>query len=170
MILNEVQNHLSNSKKYIFVNTKIQFLKTGFKPVDNLSWHVDGTIQVPSEICNSLGYNELHDMYARSILKEYPKYISFVTNTNCNTEYLCDPLSLKIPKCVSSFDEINEMVNKSEMKIISQPSCQIIKYDAFSLHRAIPSKCDGWRYWLRVIESNNLRYSQPSTDHNVVFV
>jgi hypothetical protein len=43
-VLEEMQRHVSGRKRYVYIDSKIQYFRPGDVPVDSQHWHVDGTI------------------------------------------------------------------------------------------------------------------------------
>jgi GNAT superfamily N-acetyltransferase len=50
-VLEEMQRHLTGRKRYVYIDSKIQYFQTGDVPVDSQHWHVDGTIVARDDAC-----------------------------------------------------------------------------------------------------------------------
>jgi hypothetical protein len=150
-VLEEMENHLERKKKFIYIDSKVQYFEEGDLAVDSNLWHVDGTIAIR----NKLGHNILHDMYARFMrLAEPPKYLAYQSSTHCATQFITKPITINIPDCMSNFNPLDRAVKTQNLVIESQPAGSIVSFDGFSLHRAVPASSDGWRLWIRCIETD----------------
>lgn len=154
-VLLAMEPFLDRKKKFIYVDSKIQFFKKGDVAVDSKHWHVDGSVSVRDPRATIHGHSILHDMKARQDCKAPPpKYMSYQSSTHCATEWLLGPLKIMLPACIPSFDLFDELVKKAAPNYYSQPAASIVKFDGFDIHRAVPASDDGWRLWVRVIETD----------------
>lgn len=163
-ILLEMESFLERKKKFIYIDSKIQYFQKGDLPVDSKLWHIDGTISVRDQRSQELGYTLLHDMRARAITAlgfgqntkwtGVPKYLAYQSSLHCATQFVKNPLSVVLPDCIPNFDILDRLVQEANPEHISQPAGSIISFDGLSLHRAVPAQVDGWRLWIRCVETD----------------
>ena len=160
-VLLEMESFLERKKKFVYIDSKIQYFEKGDLPVDSKLWHIDGSIAVRDQRSIDLGYNLLHDMKARFINHTIPfmncatpKYLAYQSSLYCATQFVKDPLSLVLPDCIPNFEILDRLVQEINPEYISQPAGSIISFDGFSLHRAVPAQADGWRLWIRCVETD----------------
>lgn len=154
-IITEMIPLLVGNKKYTFVDSKIQYFEPTHSPIDSLHWHVDGSISVEDERTQKLGYILLHDMFARMVHKDPPKFLAYQSSNHCATQYLTNPCTLSIPKCIPSFSILDDAVNTIDPTIMTQPAGSIVSFDGWAIHRAVPALDTGWRLWIRVKETDH---------------
>lgn len=160
-VLLAMEPYLERKKKFIYIDSKIQYFKAGDIPVDSKLWHVDGAISVRDKRALDLGFPLLHDMKARLITKAPPKYLAYQSSTHCATQFATKPISIFLSSCITSFDSLDEKISSLDperLGIISQPASSIISFDGYSLHRAVPAEGDGWRLWIRCTETDREIY------------
>ena len=154
-ILNEMCLHLVGDKRYIYVDSKIQYFRPGDYPVDSNLWHLDGTIAVRGEAAEQYGEPVLHDMRARFRESRTPaSYLAYQSSEFCATEFVAEPLSLELRDFTPNFRAFDRSVTKRLPKKLVQPAGSILAFDGFSIHRAVASKGTGWRLWIRLIETD----------------
>lgn len=154
-VLEAMEPHLKRDKKFIYVDSKIQFFKRGDLPVDSSLWHIDGSIAIRDERALSFGYTLLHDMKTRMTNGLEPnRYLAYQSSEHCRTEFLTEPVTIPLPECIPNFDILDARVKDSPFNHVSQPAGTIVAFDGISLHRAIPAIADGWRLWIRVVETD----------------
>lgn len=169
-VVKAMMPHLQRKKRYAFVDLKLQYFKAGDSPVDSLHWHCDGTIWIEDERSAKLGYVMLHDMYARLNHPSPPTYLMYHTADFCATQFVAEPLTLRIPKCIPGFQEFDRLVNSKAPAIKATLPGQIVAFDGFSIHRAVPAKKDGWRLWIRVKETDHFTAAKASArEYGAVF-
>jgi hypothetical protein len=154
-VLEEMQRHFEGKKRHIYIDSKIQFFEVGDVPVDSRLWHVDGTITARDERVQRLGYNILHDMRARLMGGvRPPKYMAYQSSLHCATQYIASPLTVRLPELIPSFDVLDRVVSEANPSILEQPASSIIGFDGMSLHRAVSANGEGWRLWVRSVETD----------------
>lgn len=155
-VLESIEPMLLRKKKFVFVDSKVQFFKRNDCPIDSLHWHVDGSISVEDERTKKLGHILLHDMYARMKHPSPPTFHAYQSSVHCATEYVKSPLTLSIPKCIPTFQALDDVVNEQQQfDVFKQPAASIVSFDGFALHRAVPASDEGWRLWVRVKETDH---------------
>ncbi len=154
-VLEAMQAHLEGKKRYVYIDSKIQFFEAGDVPVDSQLWHVDGTITARDERVQRLGYNILHDMRARLQGDAAPPtYLAYQSSHHCATQYVTVPLTFRLPELIPNFEVLDRAVIEANPATLDQPASSIIRFDGLSLHRAVPAKGEGWRLWVRCIETD----------------
>lgn len=159
-ILVKMEPHVERDKKFVYIDSKIQYLKKGDVPVDSKLWHVDGSIAVRDSRATKFGFPLLHDLKARQDCKALPpQYLAYQSSTHCATQFITNKVWISVPACVPDFEEFNRLVNREIEKIkyktdFSQPAGSIVKFDGLSIHRAVPAIEDGWRLWIRCTETD----------------
>lgn len=154
-ILQEMETLLERNKKFIYIDSKIQYFQAGDLPVDSKLWHIDGSITVRDPRIQQLGYTLLHDMKTRLLESRVPdRYLAYQSSMHCATQFAVAPLTIKLPDCIPSFDPLDRIVRESDVVFQSQPAGSIVGFDGLSLHRAVPALYDGWRLWIRCLETD----------------
>lgn len=154
-VLLEMAPFLNKKKKLTYIDSKIQFFKQGDIPVDSNLWHVDGSISVRDSRATQHGFPLLHDMKARQGCSvPPPQFMSYQSSTHCATQWIQHSMKIPMPACIPSFDVFDELVKQQKPGYVSQPAASIIKFDGFSIHRAVAAKSDGWRLWVRCTETD----------------
>ncbi len=171
-VLEAMEPHLRRDKRYIYVDSKIQFFRKGHLPVDSRLWHIDGTRTIRGEQARALGYTLLHDLQAkkREGLEEH--YLAYQSSGHCATEFLREPIGLLLPAYIASFDPFDAAVQALNLPVFAQPAASIVHFTDDTIHRAVPATADGWRLWLRVLETDKeIRISPHVIDcYGTVFV
>ncbi|MBA3545257.1 MAG: hypothetical protein H0T76_02115, partial [Nannocystis sp.] len=110
-VLEAMQPHLSGRKRYVYIDSKIQYFQPGDVPVDSQHWHVDGSIVARDPRVQRLGHAQLHDMRARlEGPAEPPTYLSYQSSEHCATLFATAPVSLTLPELIPNFDELDRQV------------------------------------------------------------
>ena len=154
-VLQEMEKDLERKKKFVYIDSKIQYFEAGDLPVDSKLWHVDGTIAVRDRRVQDLGYTLLHDMKARMLGSAAPpKYLAYQSSYHCATEFVTEPISVTLPDFIPHFEGLDHLVRELNPTILAQPAGSIVSFDGFSLHRAVPAQAAGWRLWVRAVETD----------------
>jgi hypothetical protein len=162
-VLEEMRNHLRRDKRFVYIDSKIQWFEAGDVPVDSRHWHVDGSIAVRDERVQALGHRLLHDMRARLERRAAPPtYLAYQSSTHCATQFATGPVALRIPELIPSFDELDLRVRRLDPPCVAQPPASIVAFDGLSLHRAVAARSAGWRLWIRCSETDHEVRLNPS--------
>lgn len=162
-VLDAMEPFLERRKRFVYVDSKLQFFRQGDLPVDSQLWHVDGTIAVRDQRSLDLGYPLLHDMRARMLGPAAPPtYLVYQSSHHCATQFVTEPVELELPDFLTSFDLLDRLVRELDPARTAQPAGSIVRFDGLSLHRAVPAEADGWRLWLRVVETDREARVDPS--------
>ena len=162
-VLEEMTKHLRRDKRFVYIDSKIQWFEAGDVPVDSQHWHVDGSIAVRDERVQALGHKLLHDMRARMDGRvPPPTYLAYQSSTHCATQFATAPVSLRMPELIPNFDGLDEQVRALDPQCEAQPPSSIVAFDGLSLHRAVAARSAGWRLWIRCSESDHEIRLNPS--------
>jgi hypothetical protein len=154
-VLEAMQGHLTGRKRYVYIDSKIQFFRTGDVPVDSQHWHVDGSIVARDARVRRLGHALLHDMRARlDGPAEPPTYLSYQSSEHCATLFVTEPVSLTMPELIANFDDLDRQVRAQDPASTQQAPAAIVRFDGLSLHRAVAARSEGWRLWIRCVETD----------------
>jgi hypothetical protein len=162
-VLEEMTTHLHRDKRFIYIDSKIQWFEAGDVPVDSQHWHVDGSIAVRDERVQALGHRLLHDMRAR--LDGHaapPTYLAYQSSMHCATQFATGPVSVRMPELIPNFDELDQRVRALDPPCEPQPASSIVAFDGLSLHRAVAARSAGWRLWIRCSETDHEVRLNPS--------
>lgn len=161
-VLLAMQRHLRRDKRFVYIDSKIQWFEAGDLPVDSRHWHVDGSIAVRDERVQALGHRLLHDMRARLERPAPPTYLAYQSSTHCATQFATEPVTVRLPDLVPTFDELDVRVRAFAPTCEPQPAASIVAFDGMSLHRAVAAERSGWRLWIRCSESDHEVRLNPS--------
>jgi len=162
-VLVAMREHLGGHKRYVYIDSKIQYFEPGDVPVDSQHWHVDGSISVRGPEVERLAraaapgaiHGVLHDMKARLCGPAVPpRYLSYQSSTHCATAFVAEPVRLRLPALIPNFDELDREVRALDPAVIAQPAAAIVCFDGLSLHRAVAASEAGWRLWIRCVETD----------------
>lgn len=153
-VLNRMERHLTGRKRFIYIDSKIQYFEPGDLPVDSELWHVDGSIAIKDERVQRLGASILHDMRARVEGSDLPTYLACQSSDHCATGLLDQPLRLTLPELIPNFHGFDVAVRAEPITEILHPPGAIVAYDGLSMHRAKRAIRRGWRLWLRCTETD----------------
>lgn len=154
-VLEAMQELLVGDKRYVYVDSKIQYFEPGDVPVDSQHWHVDGSIVARGPLVDALGYDLLHDMRARLVTDApSPRYLAYQSSDHCATLFVTSPMTLTMPELVPSFDGLDAGIRERNPPVVAQPASSIVRTDGLSLHRAQAATATGWRLWVRVVETD----------------
>jgi hypothetical protein len=145
---------LTGRKRHIYFDSKIQYFEPGDLPVDSCLWHVDGSIAVRDQRVLPFGASVLHDLRARLEQDDPPQYLAYQSSGHCATEFLDQPLSLRLPELVPNFNGFDVAVRSAGVPQVAHPAGAILTYDGNTIHRAIQATSGGWRLWVRCTETD----------------
>jgi hypothetical protein len=154
-VLESMRARLVGDKRYVYVDSKIQYLEPGDVPVDSQHWHVDGSIVARGPKIEALGHNLVHDMKARMNARvTSPRYLAYQSSDHCATLFVTRPVALSMPELVPDFDLLDAAVRALDPPVVEHPAGAIVRTDGLSLHRARPAVRAGWRLWVRCVETD----------------
>lgn len=153
-VLEVMARHLAGHKRFVYIDSKIQAFEVGDVPVDSQQWHVDGSIAMRDARVQRLGHPILHDLRARQDHGDPPRYLAYQSSTHCATEFLDQPLTLRLPELVPDFVALDAAVRATQPTAVAQPAGSIVAFDGLSLHRPVAATAAGWRLWVRCTETD----------------
>jgi hypothetical protein len=59
-----------------------------------------------------------------------------------------------MPELIANFDDLDRQVRALDPPSAAQPPAAIVRFDGLSLHRAVAARGDGWRLWIRCVETD----------------
>jgi hypothetical protein len=153
--------NLKGDRKNIVVDTKIHLLMPKFVPAIP-GWHTDG-VPRGTEM-NPAGKGKPNLRAQEEGLVTAPRYHLLVTGTHCPTQFMENPHEFDVNLDLDSdlYAELTRQANALEDKqIFETPASTVVEWDWWNLHTATPSKGRGWRYLIRVAETD---YIEPRTN------
>lgn len=164
-VLVTMREHLDGRKRYVYVDSKIQYFEPGDVPVDSQHWHVDGSITARGPAVERLGHGVMHDMKARLLgPASPPTYLTYQSSEHCATLFVTEPVTLRLPALIPNFDQLDRMVRALAPACAPQPAAAIVRFDGCSLHRAVAAREAGWRLWIRCVETDR----EVQLDANII--
>ncbi|MCY1022947.1 hypothetical protein [Pyxidicoccus sp. MSG2] len=154
-VLEAMKELLIGDKRFVYVDSKIQYFEPGDVPVDSQHWHVDGSIVARGPAVEALGHNLLHDMKARLASGVVPpRYLAYQSSEHCATLFATSPVTMTLPELIPNFDGLDAHIRALSPPIVAQPASSIVRTDGLSLHRAQAASGAGWRLWVRCVETD----------------
>ena len=155
-VLDGMSRGLTGRKRYVYIDSKIQWFEPGDLPVDSFLRHVDGTIAVrDEERVKPFGATVLHDMCARLEHGDPPRYMAYQSSEHCATGFLDRPLRMRIPELIQNFNDFDVRVRRmSGRSEVTHCPGAILAYDGLTIHWANPAAAAGWRLWIRCTETD----------------
>jgi hypothetical protein len=156
---------LKFDRKYIIVDTKIHMLMPGFYPAIP-SWHTDGVPRGEELRPDVKGAPDIH---AQEWMTP-SRFHLLVTGEGCLTDFVTTPIELNVPDEPNTelykmiHDQIEE--RKNDLEITTIPTCTVVEWDWWNIHRGVKAQKHEWRYLIRVTETDHM---QPQTDLRQIF-
>lgn len=154
---------LRGDRKHIIVDTKVPLLMPGWVPAIP-GWHTDGVPRGPQMDPGGKGAPNLRAQVDG--LVSAPRYHLLVTGTHCPTRFLAAPIDLDLDTDVGAdlyremTRQINAAVSDGDQTLDSPPST-VVEWDWWNVHTAQQATARGWRYLIRVTETDHI---EPRTD------
>lgn len=147
--------HLRGDKKHIVVDTKVNFLLPGFVPAIP-GWHTDGVPRGESLNPGGSGPPNLQAQIEGRITA--PRYHLLVTGTHSQTRFMNKPVNLTVEDGPNLYESMSRAVNKiiDPLAFFDAPPCQVVEWDWWNIHAAVPATGRGWRYLIRVTETDHI--------------
>jgi hypothetical protein len=146
---------LKFDRKYIVVDTKIHMLMPNFFPAIP-SWHTDGVPRGNELKPDSKG---VPNIYAQEEMSP-SRFHLLVTGNGCLTEFVSQPVILDVPDepTAELYKIINKKIEeqKDDLNIVTTPSCTVVEWDWWNIHRGIKATKHEWRYLIRVTETDHM--------------
>lgn len=155
-VLAGMRRGLVGDKRYVYVDSKIQYFEPGDLPVDSCLRHVDGSIAVRDERVLHFGpeVSVLHDMRARIDHGRPPRYLAYQSSGHCATGFLDRPLRLRMPELIPNFNGFDALVRAARPRETFHPAAAILGYDGLTVHWPTHALTGGWRLWIRCTETD----------------
>lgn len=170
--------HLRNDRKNIIVDVKVHMLMPGFFAAIP-GWHTDGVPR--GESLNPLA-KAPPNLEAQVAIENWrtavqpgrelrpTHYHMLVTGSGCLTEFLESPFDLdetapstRGPLLYAGMNEqVNAALKSTPVRHVqSVPSCAVVEFDWWDIHRGVEATQHEWRYFIRVAE---LDLAEPERD------
>ena len=150
---------LKGDKKHVIVDVKTHMLMPGMIPAIP-GWHTDG---VPRGGSMSPAKGEPCIHY--QVGAESPRYHLLVVGGDCPTKFIDSRninLDVNVPNLYAGISEqVCSMDAKGFLDTYDAPNGQVVEWDWWELHTAQQARAPGWRYLIRVTETD---YLEPQTD------
>lgn len=158
--------NLRGDRKYVVVDTKVHLLMPGWIPAIP-GWHTDGVPR--GEEMNPAGKGDpnLRAQIDGSVTA--PRYHILVTGEHCPTRFAKGPIDLDFDENIGKdlykemTKQIRGRVQNGEIETMVTPPSTVVEWDWWNVHTAQQSEGRGWRYLIRVTETDHIR---PRTDPN----
>lgn len=158
------QMNLSYNTKHILVDSKVHMLMPGMSPAIP-GWHTDA---VPRNYQTFAATGaEAPDILAQENLKTVKFHLLETGTAYSHTEFIKQPVTLEdewVPD-FSLYANLNQAINfylGNELCDIEEIDYnEVVEFDWWNIHRACPAKSPGWRFLIRITETD---YSEPFND------
>lgn len=163
--LGAIAKSMHFDRKYIVVDTKVHMLMPGFMPAIP-GWHTDGVPRGPEKDPAGKGAPDIDAQEEVAIAP--PRYHLLVTGEMAPTKFALNPdLDLMVPdepspdlyRLLSTQMQAHEKHNQLNL-LLTSPST-VYSWDWWQLHTATAATKFGWRFLIRVTETD---YIKPRTD------
>lgn len=148
--------NIRNDKKYVLVDVKVHMLMQGFCPAIP-GWHTDG---VPRPKMSQSGKGAPDIELQESM--DSPRFHLLTTGDHCSTMFAkARNIMVNVPSVPSNrlYADINkqmeERVQAGTYQTMTAPR-QVVEFDWWELHTAVYASKFGWRYLIRVTESDTM--------------
>ena len=149
---------LRGDRKYIVVDTKVHMLMPGMLPAIP-GWHTDGA---PRKEGGCPVGPLPPDVRAQEDMRP-PRFHLLVTGSGCLTEFWRHPNQcIDIPDRPTSdlyravTEQVDALAAGDPDGVWEAPSCTVVEWDWWNLHRGRPATVREWRFLIRVVETDYL--------------
>lgn len=150
-------------RKYIIVDTKVHMLMPGFIP-SIPGWHTDGVPRGDEGLNpNNHGAPNLRAQ-VEAHPDDAPRYHILVTGTHAPTQFFTEPLFLSFAEDVGT-DLYRQMTTDIDSwlalrgesaHLFDTPPSTVVEWDWWNVHRAKQATGRGWRFLIRVTETDHI--------------
>lgn len=161
---------LGNDRRYCMVDSKIHMLMPGFYPAIP-GWHTDGAprgagLDARKQGAPALFAQEFAEPPNLRLQEDHPanRYHALVTGEHCLTEFMFNAQDIEVPEELTPklYGILDAKIEAEQIGSRGRVNgCQMVAFDWWHLHRAMPSSAHEWRYFIRITETD---YWPPSTD------
>jgi hypothetical protein len=166
---------LKGDRRYIVVDTKVNHLMRGMLPAIP-GWHTDGVPRGDNFDPGGKGEAKISAQAEGEISASH--YHLLVTGTISQTEFIAEPVSLEVEDGRQLYEKMsrdiearnywlhrgpNEWARPGDgalAKLVA-PADTVVTWDWWNVHRAVPASGVGFRYLIRVTETDHIA---PRTD------
>ncbi|UNA02646.1 hypothetical protein [Enterobacter phage vB_ExiM_F5M1E] len=157
--------NLRGDKKHIVVDVKTHMLMSGMIPAIP-GWHTDGVPRGGKSLSPASGAPHIHMQEGT----ESPRYHLLVVGGDCPTKFIASRninlVTENLPNLYAGISsQVCEMDNKGLLDTYDAPDGQVVEWDWWELHTAQQARAPGWRYLIRVTETD---YLEPQKDLRLV--
>lgn len=154
-------------RKNIIVDTKVHFLMPGMIPAIP-GWHTDGVprgTELDPAGAGKPSITAQIEAEQRGITA--PRYHLLVTGTHCPTRFLAEPWFMDVVDGPDLYKKMSQDVNghidktDEPIKFFDTPASTVVTWDWWNIHQAQEAMGRGWRYLIRVAETD---YIEPRTN------
>lgn len=157
--------NIRGDKKHIVVDVKTHMLMPGMIPAIP-GWHTDGVPRGGKSLSPASGAPHIHMQEGA----ESPRYHLLVVGGDCPTKFIASRnISLVTENLLNLYagisSQVCEMDEKGLLDTYDAPDGQVVEWDWWELHTAQKARAPGWRYLIRVTETD---YLEPQKDLRLV--
>lgn len=161
--------NLRGDRKHIIVDTKVHMLLPGFIP-SIPGWHTDGVPRGDEGLNpNNHGAPNLRAQI-EAHPDEAPRYHILVTGDHSPTEFIRESMQLRFPEDIGSdlYREMTDQIDRLWLPHFATPwavpPCTVVEWDWWNVHRAVPATARGWRFLIRVTETDHITPRKSPND------
>ena len=153
--------NIRGDKKHIVVDVKTHMLMPGMIPAIP-GWHTDGVPRGGKSLSPASGAPHIHMQEGT----ESPRYHLLVVGGDCPTKFIASRninlVTENLPNLYAGISsQVCEMDDKGFLDTYDAPNGQVVEWDWWELHTAQKARAPGWRYLIRVTETD---YLEPQSD------
>lgn len=157
--------NLRGDKKHVVVDVKTHMLMPGMIPAIP-GWHTDGVPRGGKSLSPAAGAPHIH----MQIGSDSPRYHLLVVGGDCPTKFIASRninlVTENLPNLYAGISsQVCEMDNTGLLDTYDAPDGQVVEWDWWELHTAQQARAPGWRYLIRVTETD---YLEPQKDLRLV--
>lgn len=155
--------NFKGDRKHIVVDTKVHMLMPGFIPAIP-GWHTDGVPRGDDLDPGGKGAPRI-DAQIDGVVSA-PRYHLLVTGKHCPTRFLAKPVSLNVENGPDLYKKMSQDINTAvdaaqrfgdgEGLFFDTPTSTVVEWDWWNIHTAQQSQGRGWRYLIRVTETDHI--------------
>lgn len=153
--------NIRGDKKHVVVDVKTHMLMPGMIPAIP-GWHTDGVPRGGKSLSPASGAPHIHMQEGTNS----PRYHLLVVGGDCPTKFIASRninlVTENLPNLYAGIStQVCEMDNNGLLDTYDAPDGQVVEWDWWELHTAQRARGPGWRYLIRVTETD---YLEPQKD------